>query len=126
MQLTTAQRRLFLRWIYKNIGADTLEDALWDNFATDRINDLVSGKSVSKTEGEGWATEFRIFKGFSPADILELAGQLVDEYDTCLSLLGGSATDAAIYAEMLDRMQPVTQFENDYSTFGIAATGGVS
>lgn len=124
-QLTAAQKRLFLRYIYKNLSG-TLEDDLWALFATDRVTEIISGKAIIETEGEDWRTKFQFMRGINPADMAELAGELIDEYDTCLALLGGSATDLAIYTEMLDRIQPITSITKDYSNLRYATGGAVS
>ena len=122
MQVTAAHKRLILRWIWKN-KTGTLEDAIWDLFATDRVSDIKSGKSITQTgDPEGFSATYSFLRRISPLDMAELAGELLDEYTVVSSLIGGSPTDQQIYDEMLDRMQPITEFTKDYSAMRF--TGG--
>ena len=116
----TAIKRGWLRRIYAQVTAGTfasLTIAL-ANAENSRI-DAVSSGTISSTSGNGHSVSFAT-QGDSPGqdDFAACISELQDTYDAARAALVAasvSTTDANIYAEMMDRLQPVRVLTKDFS-----------
>jgi len=75
------------------------------------VTALASGGGIKSASGNGKAMEYfgPSESGISPTELGELTGQMLRLYAQSVEALGGTPTDAAIYAEMLYRIDPVTE-----------------
>lgn len=77
--------------------------------------------NVSMTNGAGGrstgfsAPSKQNFNGLTPVSIFEMWQELVDLFDDASNSLGGTPTDAAVYAEMKGLLKPCREMENDFS-----------
>jgi hypothetical protein len=106
--------------IWARVGAGTyatLEAALLA-VATSSLSAVTSGQ-IQSTAGNGHSTTF--FSGadsYTAQDFTESISELMDLRETVFSQrtdAGESVTDSAIYAEMLARLQPVTEVQADFT-----------
>lgn len=119
---TSKFRLQFLRGLYAeaarlNLGLEAaLNESISEHYQSTR-----TGKVVSATAAAGRSVQFSqpAANGASPADIAELASDLLDLFEECDSALisAGIAapTDAQIFAEMKVRLKPVTESFSDFS-----------
>lgn len=107
-------KRLFLRGIYATAQAEdqTLSESL-NALALGSYKTTSSGKYISSTMAAGRKVDFIIppaGRGLTPTEIGEVLSQLLDLYDVCedalISVPITSPTDAQLFDEMMDRMQP--------------------
>jgi len=109
---STAYKRLFLRAVYRTVSETvSLLDAL-NTLADARFTDTKSGRVVVGTSSSGHSVEFAAPGAgtLSPESLAELVSDLLDRYDAALVELGGTPTDAQIYATMLGRLTRITSF----------------
>lgn len=118
--IATNVKRLWLRRQYALTTAGggstfaTLELALQAE-AFKRL-DAVGGGLVASTSARDRSVAFSNSNhGATTQDFAELGGEMLDLYETVYASLGGTPTDAAILAEMLYRLRPITETTNDYS-----------
>jgi hypothetical protein len=83
---------------------------------------------ISATSGNGHSVQLSTSaRSITPQDLAAFGGELRDSYEASNAALiaaGVAApTDAQRYAEMLDRMQPITSLRGDYSGLRYAGSG---
>lgn len=70
------------------------------------------------TSANGHAVQYST-SGPSAGDLVEFAGEAEDLYDTATAALVASGTasptDSQIYTEMMDRLQPVSEYSSDFT-----------
>lgn len=76
-----------------------------------------SGQLIASTAANGHSTSFSApgADGLSPADYVEMWDELVTLFGQVKTDIGGSPTDATIYAEMMARLVPCYESEPDFS-----------
>lgn len=118
-------KRLWLRERWSTVPGTfaTLAAALQDA-AFSSLEGVKAG-SISATSANGHSVQFASTQdNAGPEDYAALGGEMLDLYDIASAALVSAGyatpTDAQIYAEMLDRLQPVTSFRGDYSTLRCA------
>lgn len=119
--IATNVKRLWLRRQYALTTAGggtafaTLELALQAE-AFKRM-DAVGGGLVASTSARDRSVAFSNSNhGATTQDFAELGGEMLDLYAIVVESIGGSPTDAAILAEMLYRLKPITETTNNYAT----------
>jgi len=80
-----------------------------------RVDENVSGRTIRATAGNGHSVEFEVPEGLTPVSMVELASELIDLYETARGYLGGSPTDAQVYAEMLGLLKPCDEVHSDFT-----------
>lgn len=117
MQIASALKRLIVRKLLR-LSVDNSSSLLAEiqAFADARYTDTKEGRFLTSSTGGGYSAVFTFFgSGITPNDMAEVAEELESLYELCVSLLGGSPTDAQIRDEMIDRLQPVTEIYGDYT-----------
>jgi hypothetical protein len=120
-------KRAFLRTLYRSFAKGdkpSLEDAILD-FTEDRVTAIKGGQITASVSGNGYSASYMVpvpgsLSGFSMVEVTALGEELATVYDEAkadLTATGGDATDAGIYAEMLDRLKAVTSLTNDFTTY---------
>lgn len=80
------------------------------------VTALSASGSIKATAGNGKTVEFfGPESGQSPNELGELCGEMLRLYEVCVQALGGSPTDAQIYAEMSDRLRPIRSMRSDFT-----------
>jgi len=97
-----------------------LLDAL-NAFQDATSNGPLSGRIVIASTGAGRSVTFatpQIWQSMTPEDLYEFSGELIEIYNDAVAALGGTPTDAQIYAAMLasDRLATITSVQKDWST----------
>jgi hypothetical protein len=88
-----------------------------------RINENATGKILVGTAGNGHSVTFAPLAHLTPVEMIEGAVQLLRLYETAAAYLGGTPTEAQIYAEMKAlNAAPANEL---YSDFTQLRTGGV-
>lgn len=114
----------FIRATLKNVAEDAVTDviALADAlkaFRRGKVETTNEGLVVTSTAGNGRAVTFSIPGNLSPVALTELGDYLEVKYDEARARLiadGIAApTDAQIKTEMLDKLQPVTRYQSDFT-----------
>lgn len=123
MAVTTALKKIFLRWAKQQATTQSLplKDALL-SLAGDQINEVVQGKiliSVSTPGATSTFTPASFGRGVSNLQIVEMASELIDLYDLSEGYLkqGGNAApnEDEVYAEMLGLLVPCTEQQGDFA-----------
>lgn len=79
--------------------------------------DAVGGGLVASTSARDRSVAFSNSNhGATTQDFAELGGEMLDLYAVVTESIGGSPSDAAILAEMLYRLKPITETTNNYAT----------
>jgi hypothetical protein len=106
---------LFLRSVWSKAQAESIPlcDALLAA-ALQREDEIRLGKVLTLSSGSGKQVQFAIPQGgHEPIHIIEAWEYLLSLYETVKPQLTDQS-DAAVYAEMLEQLQPVTKVENDF------------
>ncbi len=79
--------------------------------------DAIGGGLVASTSARDRSVAFsNSDHGGTTQDFAELGAEMLDLYEVVNESIGGSPTDAAILAEMLYRLKPITETTNNYAT----------
>ena len=115
-RIDVALQRAWLSWCYDNDTASDFRAALTAQRDA-RASALAAGSVVSATSANLHSVSFSAPGeiGFSAVDLLRFWQDMVDLYDERAAALGGTPTDAQVYAEMRYVLQPVSVVRNDYS-----------
>lgn len=113
---SAAFARGYLRKLYRSAQASgqPLLAALMDANDVAQSN-LDGGKSLVGTASNGRTASFILDGvGLAPRDFAELTSRLLDKYDAFAAEQGNTATDATIYAAMLDSIQPIVRIRSAF------------
>lgn len=111
---STKFKRLFLRWLFWNKGTGTLEAALMAA-ASSSMTVTSTGLVMTMTSGNGHSAAYTMPPGYSALDAAELVADLVERFYEAQDALGGTPTDEAYLAEILDKMTPVQRVHTDFA-----------
>jgi len=121
MSVRTNDKRAFLRGI--KWDADDASLALKDALKAalrGQIQEVATGKVLVGSQGNGQSVSFALPSSFDAPTALRVVGELFDLYETSIAALDTGATDAEVFTEMMDRLQPVRSFTTDHSNIRIA------
>src|SRR5687768_7146750 len=86
--------------------------------------DCIKRGAIASTQAGDRSTTFSS-SGETQGDFAEVAGEMLDLYDVSKAALvaGGIAepSDSEILTEMLDRLQPITEFKTNYTGLRLSA-----
>ena len=121
--VSTKFKRLFIRslkWDSESSGLsffETIKAAAIAKFSASS-----SGSVLIGTSSKGHSVSLSIpgsGRGFSPTDITECVEEILQAYDAAKAYLisegNPTPSDGLISTEMLEMMQPVTEFASDYT-----------
>jgi hypothetical protein len=82
-----------------------------------RIAATETGQIVATTAGNGLSVGFSNpgAAGSTPAQMASLCGEMLRRYDDAKSTLGGSPTDAQIYAKMLADLVSIPAYGHEFA-----------
>lgn len=113
---SAAFARGYLRKLYRSAQASgqPLLSALMDANDVAQSN-VEGGKALIGTAANGRTASFILDGvGLTPRDFAELTSRLLDKYDEANASLGVAATDATIYAAMLDALRPIVRVRSAF------------
>jgi len=115
-RIDVALQRAWLSWCYDNDTGANFRAALTAQRDA-RASALSTGSVVSATSANLHSVSFSApgEVGFSGVDLLRYWQDMLDLFDERKAALGGTPTDAQVYAEMRYVLQPVSVVRNDYS-----------
>lgn len=119
------QKRSLLQELFDKVPDDYATLLVAIKTKRNEWNAAIKSGTPASISANGHALGLRTDKdSLSPEDLAGFGGELRDLYDTASAAVVASGiaspTDAQIYAEMIDRLQPVTSFTSDYSTLRCA------
>lgn len=117
MAIRIIDKRAFLRTIHWDALAKsvTLEDAL-KVALQGQIQEVATGKVLTGATSNGTTVTFSMpgsSAGMTPQDIARMVASLFDLLESAKADLE-SPTDAAIFAEMMERLKPIANVHMDY------------
>lgn len=118
----TQYKRAFLRWIKYSAEKSgvSLMDALTAALVA-RVEDTSNGRILSGTSGNGHSVTFQVPSSadhLSPANITELCEELITRLEESAAYLSKTTTggdDGVLFADVLERLQPVKRMRHDYT-----------
>lgn len=78
---------------------------------------IATGTVLIGASANGASTTFEVTDGgMTPQDLFGMWSEMLDRYDAAKTTLGGTPTDAQVYAQMLTALgQPVRRFHSRYA-----------
>lgn len=113
----TATKRLWLRRAYSRVTAGTYASLLLALEAQAyQAGDAIASGTIASSSINGHAVSFsNRDNGATPEDVASAWEELLTLREQAYAALGGAPNDAAVYAEMLFRLEPVRSFTKDYA-----------
>lgn len=117
--VATAYKRLTLRGLkWDAEAASSTLTAVLKSAAQARLTETAKGKVLIATAANGHTTTFALPQNgasLTPQCAAEMISDLLDRYDKAVATLGGTPTDAQIFAEMMAMIEPVRETLEDFS-----------
>lgn len=115
MRATAYQLRAFLRYAYAQAVASSVTLVSYlTTLSSSSVTGIKDGSQIQSVSTNGHSTSFS-FNGLNPVDVADLLEYLHTLREDVYVQLGGTPTDAQVYAEMMYQLQPVTEVRE---TFG--------
>lgn len=115
MSVRTTDKRALLRVI--QWGAQSARTSLAVALQTalqGHVDEVGGGKVLVGTQANGQSVSFQLPASFDAVSAMRAVSELYDLYEQSAAALDSGASDAAIFAEMMDRLKAVKTFQTDH------------
>jgi hypothetical protein len=117
--VSTRYKRAFMRALYdqreEQTGASLLR--MLKDATKARYESTKAGKVLVSTAANGHSTTWEVPSDLTPTEVFEMIGELRDRYDEAVARTGSETDgteDAAIYAEMMEKLNRVNYVVSDF------------